>query len=131
MAINEDLYIDQGSDFLAQMPPVTNTAGTVVDLTTYTAACQMRRSYGSIYAINVTATITDPTEGIITLSMLNSETQGLSPLRYVYDVTIISASDPPIITKVFDGLIIVNPGVTDKPVTNIVVPYIPDDFGGI
>jgi hypothetical protein len=129
MAKTIDIYIDQGVDFLAVMPAVDTPSGTIVDLTNYTVDCQMRRSYSSKTAIQITATITNAVGGVITLSMANDRTGGLSPLHYVYDAVIISQSGNRI--KVFDGLVIVNPGVTDKPNTNVVVPYLPDDFGGL
>ena len=129
MAINLDLYIDQGTDWTATLPPVTSASGNVVDLTTYTVASQLRRSYASIYAVQITTTVSSPTTGVIALSMVNTETGGLDPLRYVYDVIIIDSSLNR--TKVFDGLIIVNPGVTDKPNTTLLTPYMPDDFGGL
>ena len=131
MAISLDLYIDQGADFTAILPPVTDATGTVVDLTTYTTESQLRRSYSTLVAVQIAAAITDPTGGVITLSMGNTDTAGLDPLRYVYDVIIISASPDLIRTKVFDGLIYVNPGVTDKPNTTLLTPYLPDDWGGI
>jgi hypothetical protein len=129
MALNLDLYIDQGTDWTAILPPVTNPAGTVVDLTTYTAESQLRRSYASVVAVQITATISNPTGGIITLTMVNTSTAGLDPLRYVYDVNITDGSGN--ITKVFDGLIIVNPGVTNKPNTDLLTPFVPDDYGGL
>ena len=129
MAKNIDLYVDQGADFIAILPPVTDTTGTVVNLTTYTVVSQLRRSYATIQAVQLTATISNPTGGVITISLNNSETAGLDPLRYVYDVIIIDSSL--IRTKVFDCLIIVNPGVSDKPNTSLLTPFIPDDYGGI
>lgn len=129
MAISLDLYVDQGTDWTAILPPVTDTTGTLVDLTTYTAVSQLRRSYTSIYAVQLTVTIDSPTTGVIELSLGNTETAGLDPLRYVYDVVIIDSSLNR--TKVFDGLIIVNPGVTDKPNTSLLTPFTPDDWGGL
>ena len=129
MSKNLDLYIDQGADFVAVLPPVTDASGTVVDLSLYTAESQIRRSYASKQAIQLVANVTDAGAGVITLSLDHGQTAGLNPLRYVYDV-IITAQDATRI-KVYDGLMIVNPGVTDKPNTTLLTPYVPDDYGGI
>jgi len=129
MSIELDIYVDQGSDFSANFPPVTRPDGTVFNLTGYTAQCQIRRGYASRDAIQMVTTIPTPANGIINISMLNEFTAGLSPLRYVYDCIIISSGN--VRNRVFDGLCIVNPGVTDKPNTNLLTPNIPDDWGGI
>lgn len=128
MSIALDIYIDQGADFVGIFPAVTTSGGSVLNLTTYTAMAQMRRSYASSDAVAFTVTISNPTGGIITLNLASSETQGLAPTRYVYDVNIISNTG--VITRVFEGIVTVNPGVTNKPITNLVVPYLPDDYSG-
>src|ERR1017187_8297361 len=120
MAKSIDLYIDQGADFTAILPPVTDTSGDVFDLTDYTVLCQIRRSYADIFAVQITTEVSDGPTGVITLSLANTETSGLYPLRYVYDVIIVSTDN--IRTKVFDGLMIVNPGVSDKPNTTLLTP---------
>jgi len=128
MAKSLDIYIDQGADLMANLPPVTDPTGAVLDLTGYTATSQLRRGYASRDAIAFIAAISNPTGGIITLTLGNETTAGLAPLRYVYDVMI--ADNNGVLTKVFDGLCIVNPGVTGKPITNVILPTIPDDWGG-
>lgn len=197
MAINIDLYIDQGSDFSAVLPVVTTntTDGIPLDLTPYSIQCQIRRSYSTSDAVQINTS--GSSDGVITLSLPNIETAGLDPLRYVYDVVIINTNynfiltgitgsfslgeivtggtsgatgnviswnTPTLIinnvvgtfvnelltggtsgaiatvqsftsntlrTKVFDGLMIVNPGVSDMPNTNLLTPYVPDDWGSI
>jgi hypothetical protein len=129
MAKSIDLYIDQGSDFLVTLPAVTAANGSVVDLTTYTAVCQIRRSYASLDAVQLVVTIPNPSNGIIVLSLVKTETVGLTPTRYVYDVVITDANGKA--TKVFEGLMVVNPGVSGKPNTTLLTPYVPDDYGGL
>lgn len=129
MALSLDLYIDQGSDFTAVMPPVTNSSGTVVNLSTYTPKCLIRLSYATVYAVEVGASVTNAAGGIITLSMGNVETAGLNSTRWVYDVIITDGGG--LITKVFEGIVTVNPAVTSKPNTSLLTPYVPDDWGGL
>lgn len=130
MARNIDLYIDQGSDFLATFPPVTDTDGTAIDLTEYTVVSQMRRSYATLYAVQLGIDDSEFSTGIITVTLPSDETVGLVPTRYVYDITIQTPSTN-IITKVYDGLITVNPGVSSKPNSILISPMVPDDWGGI
>ena len=129
MAKNLDIYIDQGSDFTATFPPVTDNSGNAIDLTGYTAVCQIRRSYATAFAVQMTVDNSEFSDGIITISLVNSETGGLTPTRYVYDVVITDTNG--LVTKIFEGLATVNPGVSSKPNTTLVTPYIPDDFGGL
>jgi hypothetical protein len=125
-----DIYIDQGSDFTATFPPVTDNVGNIVDLTNYTVVCQIRRSYATVYAVQMTIDDSQFTEGVITITLTNGATSGLFPTRWVYDITI---QDPinSIVVKVFEGLATVNPGVSSKPNTTLLTPYIPEDYGGL
>jgi hypothetical protein len=129
MSKNLDIYIDQGSDFIATFPPITNPQGEIMDLTGYTVVCQIRRSYATIYAVQMTVDNSQFSSGVITITLSNAETAGLFPTRWVYDVDIIDTNG--IITKVFEGLSIVNPSVSSKPDTTLLSPYIPVDFGGL
>lgn len=124
-----DIYIDQGSDFTATFPPVTDNSGNAVDLTGYTVVCQIRRSYATVYAVQMNIDNSEFSDGLITITLPNTETGGLTPTRYVYDVTIRDSGG--LVTKVFEGLATVNPGVSSKPNTTLLTPYIPDDYGGL
>lgn len=129
MAKNVDLYMDQGSDFEFEFPPVRNYDGTVVNLTGYEVTSLLRRSYAIKTAVAFTAEITNPTGGIIKLSMLNEHTAGLNATRWVYDVIITDPDE--IVDRVFEGLVHVSPSVSSKPNTTLLTPYVPDDYGGI
>lgn len=136
MAQSLDLYIDQGSHFRATLPAVRTSGGQIVNLTGYTVECLMRRSYSTQYAVVITAEITNATGGIITLTLAPEETSGLQASvlhtsRWVYDVVLTGPDPDNIVTKVFEGMVIVNPSVTSKPNTILLTPYVPEDFGGI
>ena len=128
MAKKIDIYVDQGSDFTATFPPVTDNNGETLDLTDFTAKCMIRRSYATVYAVELTVDDSRFSEGVITITMTNGETSGLVPTRWVYDITI---QDPinNTVVKVFEGLATVNPGVSSKPNTTLLSPYIPEDYG--
>ena len=54
----------------------------------------------------------DPTTGIITISLTADQTKTLeAPARYVYDVEITKTSDSTV-TRVIEGIITVSPDVT-------------------
>lgn len=134
MAKSLDLFIDQGSDFLVQLPPVTQANGTVLNLTGYDVEAFLRRSYTTRYAVQFTATITNAAQGLITLSLASTETSGLQAsvlhtARWVYDVVITAPNDK--VTRVFEGVVVINPSVSAKPSTILLTPYVPEDFGGL
>jgi len=60
----------------------------------------------------MTTVISDPTTGVITLSLTADQTSALeAPARYVYDVEITNTSDSTV-TRVIEGIITTSPNVT-------------------
>lgn len=115
MATYEDFTIDQGADLALQIELV-NPDGSKKDLTGYSAAAKMKKTYRSTESIDFTAVIPDPSlEGIVTISLTNLQTDTLSTRgRYVYDVEIsfVDEEGNTIIERVLEGKIKVNPSVT-------------------
>lgn len=115
MATYEDFTIDQGADLALQIELV-NPDGSKKDLTGYSAAAKMKKTYRSTESIDFTAVIPDPSlEGIVTISLTNLQTDALSTRgRYVYDVEIsfVDEDGNTIIERVLEGKIKVNPSVT-------------------
>ena len=110
MAIIANLFIDQGTDF-SIVVDVTDATGSVLDLTGYSAAAQIRKTYGSSSASATFTTSTGtPSQGKVTLSLTDTQTSGLSSGRYVYDLDITSGSG--VKTRVVEGQAIITPGVT-------------------
>ena len=110
MAIIANLFIDQGTDF-SIVVDVTDATGSVLDLTGYSAAAQIRKTYGSSSTSATFATSTGtPSQGKVTLSLTDTQTSGLSSGRYVYDLNITSGSG--VKTRVVEGQAIITPGVT-------------------
>ena len=90
---------------------MTDATGSVLDLTGYSAAAQIRKTYGSSSASATFATSTGtPSQGKVTLSLTDTQTAGLSSGRYVYDLNITSGSG--VKTRVVEGQAIITPGVT-------------------
>ena len=110
MAIYANINIDQGSDFLSVIT-VEDTTGNVVNLTGHTAAGQVRKTYASnTVSATFGASITQPTQGKISLTLPASTTNGMKFGRYVYDVEITSSGGT--VSRVIEGQVEVMPGVT-------------------
>tara|TARA_B100000085_G_C18483721_1_gene488428 strand:- start:324 stop:662 length:339 start_codon:yes stop_codon:yes gene_type:complete len=110
MAIVSNLVIDQGTTFQADID-VTDAAGDALNLTGYTAAGQMRKTYASTTATDFTASIQSASGGTVRISLSATQTTAIKAGRYVYDVEITKTSTGEI-TRVIEGQIEVTPGVT-------------------
>jgi len=115
MAEYEKFTIDQGSDIAIQLELVDQN-NNKKNLTSYSAAAKMKRSFNSDSSdtTSFSAAVTDATDGILTLSLTNSQTSALKVGSYVYDVEIsfVDSSSNTIIERVLEGKIRVNPNVT-------------------
>lgn len=111
MAKTVDLYIDQGTDFVAIMPAIVSSNNVVVDLTGYSVSGHMRRSHATTNPNNIVAfdiSIPDPETGVIRLELAATDTLALVAVRWVYDIVLVTGTGDSI--KVFDGIVTVNPG---------------------
>lgn len=108
MALYTDISIDQGSTYSGRIP-VVNNDGLPVDLTSFDARGQIRKSYASTSAINFDIVIDDPVSGVINLRLDPEVTQTLKAGRYVFDVEIYDNTD---VIRVSEGQVHVSPRVT-------------------
>jgi hypothetical protein len=105
-----NVFIDQGAEFSITLT-INDSAGDPLDLTNYTAAGQLRKTYTSTAKTDFVVTFdADRTTGKVTLSMTNAVTKLITAGQYVYDV-VITASDGAK-TRVVEGSGTVSPGVT-------------------
>lgn len=109
MAAISNLYIDQGTDFNVTVD-VTNTDGSVLNLSNYTAVSQIRKTYGSSTVSATFATSIAAAQGQVTLTLTDTQTAGLAAGRYVYDLNITSSAGTT--TRVVEGQVVLTPGVT-------------------
>ena len=109
MASLSNIFIDQGTDFSITVD-VTQSDGAALNLTGYSAAAQIRKTYGSSNVSAVFTTSISAAEGQVTISLTDTQTSGLTAGRYVYDLNITSGSG--ITTRVVEGQAIITPGVT-------------------
>ena len=111
MAMISNLTIDQGASFKAEID-VKDADGDALDLTGFTGAGQMRKTYASSTATNFTVEFKSPrTTGTLTISLTATQTNAIKAGRYVYDVEITKTADAEV-TRVVEGQIDVTPGVT-------------------
>ena len=109
MAAFSEIVIEQGATFNTTIN-VEDTAGAAINLYGYTANSMMRKSYYSTSATTITSTVTGTANGEVTLSVSATNTAGLTPGRYVYDVIITSPTS--VVTRVVEGIVTVLPSVT-------------------
>lgn len=110
MAAYSEITIEQGANLTSTIT-VNDIQGDAVNLSTYTASSQLRKSYYSSSANTLTATITGNANGQITLSMTAANTAALTPGRYVFDLIITNSVDNSV-TRVIEGTATVLPSVT-------------------
>ena len=110
MAIISNLVIDQGSTFQADID-VTDASGDALNLTGYTAAGQMRKTYTSSTATDFTASIQSAAAGTVRISISATQTNALKAGRYVYDAEITKTATGEV-TRIVEGQVDVTPGVT-------------------
>jgi hypothetical protein len=109
MALEYNIFIEQGTDFQLTMN-IADETGAPLDLSTYEAYSQMRRSYDSPDAVDITVDISDAENGEVTLFIPHVDTVNLRPGRYLYDVEIVSVDN--VISRILEGQALVSPGVT-------------------
>lgn len=110
MAAYAEITIEQGATFSTTVN-VTDAQGNALNLSSYSAASQMRKSYYASSANTLSSVVTGNANGEITLSMTAANTSSLSPGRYVYDLRITNSVDG-FVTRVVEGTAVVMPSVT-------------------
>ena len=109
MASISNIFIDQGATFTTTVT-VTDSNGDAVNLSGYSVAAQIRKTFLSSTATAFTATISNASSGEITISLSPTQTTALEAGRFVYDVLITASGGTK--TRVVEGQVTVNPSVT-------------------
>ena len=114
MAQYEELSIDKGTDVTLQLE-LEDLTGNPKDLTNYTVAGKIKKTYSSLSSTSFTTEIQAPsTGGVVNLSLSNTQTDALKAGRYVYDVEIsfVDSDASTVVERVLEGTIEVTPSVT-------------------
>ena len=85
MAGFAELTVEQGASYSTTVT-VNGSDGSPTNLTNYTAAAQLRKSYYSSTATDFTVSISNAAGGEITMTLTAANTANLTPGRYVYDL---------------------------------------------
>tara|TARA_R110000772_G_scaffold35266_3_gene85159 strand:+ start:368 stop:703 length:336 start_codon:yes stop_codon:yes gene_type:complete len=109
MAVYSNMTIDQGTDFSSAID-VTDADGDAVNLTGYTVAGQIRKTYTSSTAVDLTCAVSNATSGIVSVALTAAQSNAMKSGRYVYDVEITSSGGAK--TRVLEGQVEITPGVT-------------------
>lgn len=109
MATISNLYVDQGSFFRTYVT-VSGSDGAVVDLTGYTAAAQMRKSYSSSVAYNFQISISNPTQGRVRIELGSEYSRTIPAGRYLYDLEVTDSNGEKL--RVVEGIVTINPEIT-------------------
>lgn len=106
-----ELFIDQGTTFNNIINLTDDTTNTPINVFGYTVSSQIRRSYYSAnITANITCSLTNTSNGEITMSITAANTANIKPGRYVFDVKTKDTSN--VISRVLEGVITINPQVT-------------------
>jgi hypothetical protein len=109
LAAFTELTVEQGATFIEKVN-VLDVYNNPVNLTGYTAASMMRKSYYSSSYYVIEADVTGTSNGEITLAISSANTSSLTPGRYVYDLII--RDDANTVNRVVEGIVTVLPSVT-------------------
>lgn len=109
MAEFVELEIDAGATFATEIT-VREDDGTPKNLANFSVSSQLRKSYYSSTATDFTISVTNSSNGTISMSLSAASTANLRSGRYVYDVELIDNQG--IVTRIFEGIVVVLPNVT-------------------
>lgn len=109
MATISNLFVDAGSNY-SNIITVSASNGQPLNLTGYSVASQMRKSYGSTTSYNFTSSIYDATTGKIRLQLTPIQSEAIPAGRWLYDVEITSPTGSK--TRVIEGIVTVTPQIT-------------------
>ena len=113
MAQYEEFSIDQGADVAIEIHCIDPDTNSAKDLTGYDVAAKLKKTYTSDSdgTLSFTAIVAEPPEdGLLYLTLTNTQTDSLRAGRYVYDVELTSSAGD--VTRVLEGIVTVTPTVT-------------------
>ena len=109
MAAITNFYIDTGSTFGAVIS-VKGSDGLPLNLTGFSVASYIRKSYASATHINFNAEIYSISGGQVRISLTDEQSTTIKPGRYMYDIEVESPIGERL--RVSEGIIIFTPQIT-------------------
>jgi len=105
-----NISIEQGSTWELRLE-VDASPGVDKDLTGYTLASKIGKSYYDTVAVALTTAFVQASQGIFTIALSAAQTAALDAAHeYIYDVEITSASG--VVTRMLQGRATISPGIT-------------------
>jgi len=105
-----NLSIEQGSSWQLRLD-VDSSAGTDMDITGYTFASKLAKSYYDENPVSMTPTIINAAAGTFKLELSPTQTSSLDPaIEYIYDIKMTSDSGE--VTRLIQGRATISAGVT-------------------
>ena len=117
MATYEDISIDQGTDVTVRLELVDEN-GAAKNLTNYSVAAKLKKTYNSTDSADIvtfSAQIPSPaSDGIINLSLTNTQTDAMRTGRWVYDceISFFDSASNEIVERILEGKATITPSVT-------------------
>jgi len=104
-----NIVIEQGFSFDTSFQLEDTRTNSFLTLTTASTVAQLRKHPGSSSYVSFASTVTDPNQGIISISLTANQTVSLKPGRYSYDVKLFNYGKE---FKAIEGAALVRAGVT-------------------
>ena len=105
-----NITINAGETF-SQPLTILNSSGSVVNLTGYAASSMIRKhAESNTKTADFTVSITNASQGIITLGLSSTTSGGIKEGRYVYDVLLTDSAS--LKSIVVEGMVLVRTGIT-------------------
>lgn len=104
-----NLFLDQGAEFYRTMT-VVDVNNLPINLTNYTIAGQIRKTYTSVANTSLDLVFLDRIAGRVSMGLNHSVTETLQGGKYVYDIEITSPENKKY--RILEGVLTVNPNVT-------------------
>jgi hypothetical protein len=104
-----NLSINVGATFDQSFTLADAASDSVLDLTGYAHSAALRKHFLATTSTPFQTTVSDPTTGVISVSMGSTLTSTLKPGRYVYDLVIETGGTK---TRAVEGTVLVRGGVT-------------------
>jgi len=106
-----DLYLDQGADFEKNIRLLDESTGNSINIAGYSFTSKIRKGPLTTNTAGVfTTSIVNASNGTFRISINSANTSNIEFGRYVYDIIQTNTSNTK--TKIYDGIVIVSPGVS-------------------